>query len=136
MTKEDEEENEIPPTGDELYIKLRLSSGKDLKMTVYTSDTVLKVKKKLQKLEAVEPSKQRWFYAGKMLTDKTTIAEAKIPKGYVVQVILPQPTPVENQKLMYKFDNVVEFLMLQLFNNKYTKESYFLSKTNKEHFLL
>ena len=96
MTKEDEEENEIPPTGDELYIKLRLSSGKDLKMTVYTSDTVLKVKKKLQKLEAVEPSKQRWFYAGKMLTDKTTIAEAKIPKGYVVQVILPQPTPVEN----------------------------------------
>lgn len=96
MTKEDEEENEIPPTGDELYIKLRLSSGKDLKMTVYTSDTVLKVKKKLQKLEAVEPSKQRWFYAGKMLTDKTTIGEAKIPKGYVVQVILPQPTPVEN----------------------------------------
>lgn len=96
MTKEDEEENEIPPTGDELYIKLRLSSGKDLKMTVYTSDTVLKVKKKLQKLEAVEPSKQRWFYAGKMLTDKTTIGEAKIPKGHVVQVILPQPTPVEN----------------------------------------
>lgn len=96
MTKEDEEENEIPPTGDELYIKLRLSSGKDLKMTVYTSDTVLKVKKKLQKLEAVEPAKQRWFYAGKMLTDKTTIGEAKIPKGYVVQVILPQPTPVEN----------------------------------------
>lgn len=96
MTKEDEEENEIPPTGDELYIKLRLSSGKDLKMIVYTSDTVLKVKKKLQKLEAVEPAKQRWFYAGKMLTDKTTIGEAKIPKGYVVQVILPQPTPVEN----------------------------------------
>ncbi|XP_068709466.1 ubiquitin domain-containing protein 2-like isoform X2 [Montipora foliosa] len=95
-TKEDEDENETPPTGDELYVKLRLSSGKDLKMSVYTSDTVLKVKKKLQKVEGIEPSKQRWFYAGKMLTDKTTIGEAKIPKGYVVQVILPQPTPVEN----------------------------------------
>lgn len=67
-------------------------------MTVYTSDTVLKIKKKLQKLEGIEPSKQRWFYAGRMLTDKTTIGEAKIPKGHVVQVILPQPTPVENQK--------------------------------------
>ncbi|CAH3145063.1 unnamed protein product [Porites evermanni] len=95
-SKEDDDENETPPTGDELYIKLRLSSGKDLKMTVYTSDTVLKIKKKLHKLEGFEPSKQRWFYAGRMLTDKTTIGEAKIPKGYVVQVILPQPTPVEN----------------------------------------
>lgn len=95
-SKEEDDEIEPPPTGDELYIKLRLSSGKDLKMTVYTSDTVLKVKKKLQKLEGIEPSKQRWFYAGRMLTDKTTIGEAKIPKGYVVQVILPQPTPVEN----------------------------------------
>lgn len=94
--EEDDDENESPPTGEELYIKLRLSSGKDLKMTVYTSDTVLKIKKKLQKLEGIEPSKQRWFYAGRMLTDKTTIGEAKIPKGHVVQVILPQPTPVEN----------------------------------------
>lgn len=67
-------------------------------MNVYTSDTVLKIKKKLHQLEGIEPSKQRWFYAGKILTDKTTIGEAKIPKGYVVQVILPQPTPVENQK--------------------------------------
>lgn len=65
-------------------------------MNVYTSDTVLKIKKKLHKLEGIEPSKQRWFYAGKILTDKTTIGEAKIPKGHVVQVILPQPTPVEN----------------------------------------
>lgn len=90
------EDDDSVPTGEELYIKLRLSTGKDLKMTVYTSDTVLKIKRKLQKLEGIEPSKQRWFYAGRMLIDKTTIVEAKIPKGHVVQVILPQPTPVEN----------------------------------------
>ena len=91
-----DEENEPVPTGDELYVKLRLSTGKDLKVNVYTSDTVLKIKKKLQKLEGIEPSKQRWFYSGRMLTDKTTIGEAKIQRGYVVQVILPQPTPVGN----------------------------------------
>lgn len=90
------EDDDSVPIGEELYIKLRLSTGKDLKMTVYTSDTVLKIKRKLQKLEGIEPSKQRWFYAGRMLIDKTTIGEAKIPKGHVVQVILPQPTPVEN----------------------------------------
>lgn len=79
-----------------MYIKLRLSSGKDLKMTLYTSDTVLKIKKKLQTQEGIEPSKQRWFYAGRMLTDKMTIGDAKVLKGHVVQVIVPEPTPVDN----------------------------------------
>lgn len=95
-SKEEEEDIDLPPTGDELYIKLRLSSGKDLKMTLYTSDTVLKIKKKLQTQEGIEPSKQRWFYAGRMLTDKMTIGDAKVLKGHVVQVIVPEPTPVDN----------------------------------------
>lgn len=95
-SKEEEEDIDLPPTGDELYIKLRLSSGKDLKMTLYTSDTVLKIKKKLQIQEGIEPSKQRWFYAGRMLTDKMTIGDAKVLKGHVVQVIVPEPTPVDN----------------------------------------
>ncbi|EDO49281.1 predicted protein [Nematostella vectensis] len=90
------DEKETPPTGEETYVKLRLSTGKDLKMVVYTSDTILKIKRKLQKQEDIEPAKQRWFYAGKLLTDKMTVGDAKIQKGFVIQVILPQPTPVEN----------------------------------------
>ena len=91
-----DDDKESIPSGEELYIKLRLSTGKDLKISVYTSDTILKIKKKLYKMENIEPQKQRWFFAGKLLTDKMTIEETKIQKGYVVQVIIPQPTPVDN----------------------------------------
>jgi hypothetical protein len=96
LSDEVEDEKDTKPSGEETTVKLRLSTGKDLKIEVYTSDTILKVKKKLHALEDVEPSKQRWFYAGRMLTDKMTVEDAKIQKGFVIQVILPQPTPVEN----------------------------------------
>ncbi|XP_007465619.1 PREDICTED: ubiquitin domain-containing protein 2 [Lipotes vexillifer] len=50
--------------------------------------------------EGVEPASQRWFFSGRPLTDKMKLEELKIPKDYVVQVIMSQPlqnpTPVEN----------------------------------------
>ena len=35
-----------------------------------------------------EPSKQRWYFGGKLLTDKTRIGDANIPSGHVVQCII------------------------------------------------
>ena len=35
-----------------------------------------------------EPSKQRWYFGGKLLTDKTRIGDASIPSGHVVQCII------------------------------------------------
>ena len=35
-----------------------------------------------------EPSKQRWYFGGKLLTDKTRIGDVNIPSGNVVQCIL------------------------------------------------
>lgn len=96
LSDEVEDDKDTKPSGQETIVKLRLSTGKDIKIEVYTSDTILKVKKKLLSLEGVEPPKQRWFYAGRMLTDKMTVEDAKIQKGFVIQVILPQPTPVDN----------------------------------------
>lgn len=38
--------------------------------------------------EGLEPSRQRWFFGGKLLGDKLRIEESKIQPGYVVQVIV------------------------------------------------
>ena len=35
-----------------------------------------------------EPSKQRWYFGGKLLADKTKIGVANIPSGHVVQCII------------------------------------------------
>ena len=35
-----------------------------------------------------EPARQRWYFSGKLLGDKTKIGDAKIPSGYVVQCVV------------------------------------------------
>ncbi|XP_060527018.1 ubiquitin domain-containing protein 1 [Cylas formicarius] len=75
--------------GAETVLKLRLSNSfSDVKMTVYSRDTIGVCKKKLQSQEGIEASRQRWFFGGKLLGDKLHVEEAKIPTGYVVQVIV------------------------------------------------
>ncbi|XP_037656679.1 ubiquitin domain-containing protein 2 [Choloepus didactylus] len=89
-----------PNSGYECQLRLRLSTGKDLKLVVRSTDTVYHMKRRLHAAEGVEPSSQRWFFSGRPLTDKMKLEELKIPKDYVVQVIVSQPlqnpTPVEN----------------------------------------
>lgn len=41
-----------------------------------------------QAQETVDVFSQRWFYGGKLLGDKTTIEEAKVAPGYIIQVII------------------------------------------------
>ncbi|CAE1299856.1 Ubiquitin domain-containing protein 2,Ubiquitin domain-containing protein 1 [Acanthosepion pharaonis] len=54
--------------GLELPIKFRLShSNKDLKLYVRTTDTVWKVKKRIFEEEGIDPSRQRWFFSGRLL---------------------------------------------------------------------
>ena len=42
-----------------------------------------------------EPSKQRWYFGGKLLTDKTRIGAANIPSGHVVQCIINEKSDTE-----------------------------------------
>ncbi|WAR22376.1 UBTD2-like protein [Mya arenaria] len=101
---DDTSENDPPqdndskdPPGAETVIKLRISlTSKDIKIKVRTTDTMLKIKKRLFELEKIEPSRQRLFYSGKMLNDKLKIEDVKIPKGNVVQVIV---TPLEGEEI-------------------------------------
>ncbi|ESO87853.1 hypothetical protein LOTGIDRAFT_219753 [Lottia gigantea] len=77
--------------GIEIPIKFRLSTtNKDIKLYVRTTDSVLKLKKRIFEEEGVEVLRQRWYFAGKLLSDKLRIEDAKIPKGNVIQVIVTQ----------------------------------------------
>ncbi|XP_075223615.1 ubiquitin domain-containing protein 1 [Lycorma delicatula] len=75
--------------GTEIVLKLRLSLNcQDVKLPVFTNDTIGTAKKKLQSQEGLEPSRQRWFFGGKLLGDKLHIDEANVMPGYVIQVIV------------------------------------------------
>ncbi|MEE6479611.1 hypothetical protein FKM82_012304, partial [Ascaphus truei] len=92
---------EAPPnSGHECQLRMRLSTGKGPKAYGAQHGTVYYMKRRLYAAEGVEPVCQRWFFSGRPLTDKMRLEELKIPKDYVVQVIVsqpvPNPTPVEN----------------------------------------
>ncbi|KAM3847117.1 ubiquitin domain-containing protein 2 isoform 1-T1 [Vipera latastei] len=80
-----------PNSGHECQLRLRLSTGKDLKLVVRSMDTVYHMKRRLHTVEGVEPRSQRWFFSGRPLADKMKLEELKIPRDYVVQVIVSQP---------------------------------------------
>lgn len=80
----------------EFPLKVRLSTGKDVRLNASLPDTVGQLKRQLHSLEGIEPSWQRWFFSGKLLTDRTRLQETKIQKDFVIQVIINQPPPPQD----------------------------------------
>ncbi|KAG5844255.1 hypothetical protein ANANG_G00160440 [Anguilla anguilla] len=78
-------------SGQECQLRLRLSTGRDLRLAVRTGDSVRHMKRRLQAAEGVAPAAQRWFFSGRPLADRMTLEELKISRDYVVQVIVSQP---------------------------------------------
>ncbi|KAG7275598.1 hypothetical protein CRUP_030632 [Coryphaenoides rupestris] len=84
----------------EFQLKVRLSTGKDLRLSASMADTVGQLKKQLHAQEDIDGAHQRWFFSGKLLTDKTRLQDTKIQKDFVIQVIVnplaslaPPPSP-------------------------------------------
>ncbi|XP_035167726.1 ubiquitin domain-containing protein 1, partial [Oxyura jamaicensis] len=86
----------LPSARREFALKVRLSTGKDLRLSASMGDTIRQLKKQLQAQEGIELAWQRWFFSGKLLTDRTRLQETKIQKDFVVQVIVNQPLPPRN----------------------------------------
>ena len=87
---DNDDEEKDAPTGEAYPVKFRLSTGKETKLQVYPSDTIYKLKKIINKREGVAIARQRWFYSGRLLTDKMTVQDADIKKSYVVQIIVSE----------------------------------------------
>ncbi len=78
--------------GHDHKVRVRISlTGDDVVLIVNTADTILSAKRKLQSQETgkvPEPSRQRWYYGGKLLGDKMRISDVNIPSGFVIQCVV------------------------------------------------
>ncbi|XP_076877178.1 ubiquitin domain-containing protein 2-like [Brachyhypopomus gauderio] len=77
--------------GEAWPLRLRLSTGRDLRLDVCATDSVCHLKQRVQAQEGVAATAQRWFFSGRPLADKITLQELHIPSDYMVQVIVNQP---------------------------------------------
>ncbi|XP_016323295.1 ubiquitin domain-containing protein 1-like isoform X2 [Sinocyclocheilus anshuiensis] len=75
----------------EFQLKVRLSTGKDLRLSATMADSIRQLKKQLQIQEDIDATNQRWSFSGKLLTDKTRLQDTKIQKDFVIQVNVNQP---------------------------------------------
>jgi len=82
----------IPPSGPgvEVPIKLHLSTGRDLRLTVCSTDTIGVIKRHVQTLAGIDARRLRIFFAGKQLADRQRIDEVKIHRGYTLQVVVTE----------------------------------------------
>lgn len=80
------------PEGHDHKVRVRISlTGDDVVLIVNTADSVMAAKRKLQSQETPkvpEPSRQRWYYSGKLLGDKMRISDINIPTGFVIQCVV------------------------------------------------
>jgi len=78
----------------ELKVKMRLSmtdaeSAGDVRMTFSSADTVATAKKQLADQEQLpKDSRQRWYYGGKHLGDRTRLGDINVPANHVIQCII------------------------------------------------
>lgn len=77
--------------GIEVPIKLHLSTGRDMRLTVSSTDTVGVIKRQIQTIADIDVRHLRIFFAGKQLADRQRIDEVKIHRGYTLQVVVTEP---------------------------------------------
>lgn len=86
-----DESEPVVDMGPEVKLKVRISLiDSDCRMIVHSGQTVLSAKRKLfdQVDKMVEPSRQRWYFGGKLLSDKMRISDCNIPSGHVIQCVM------------------------------------------------
>ena len=75
--------------GDPVTLKIRVSSlGKDVKLKVTSTDSILQVKNRLEEVHGVGHDKVTMLFSGRVVSDRTLVRDLNIPKGFVIQAIV------------------------------------------------
>ncbi len=85
--------------GAEMAVRCRLSTGREIRLTARAGYTVSRLKRLVESETGFEASRQRWFCFGQTLPDRLRLEECKIPKGFVVQVVVHSPDDPADQVL-------------------------------------
>uniref|UniRef100_A0A3B4TTL3 Ubiquitin domain containing 1b n=1 Tax=Seriola dumerili TaxID=41447 RepID=A0A3B4TTL3_SERDU len=101
---EDPSDRPEPPVAPkkEFQLKVRLSTGKDLRLSASMADTIGQLKKQLQAQEDIDAPISAGSSPASCLTDKTRLQDTKIQKDFCHPIRnLTEPRPNTSRKMFY-----------------------------------
>ncbi|URD76505.1 Ubiquitin-2 like Rad60 SUMO-like [Musa troglodytarum] len=71
-----------------MMIKVKTLTGKEIEIDIEPTDTIDRIKERVEEKEGIPPVQQRLIYAGKQLADDKTAKEYNIEGGSVLHLVL------------------------------------------------
>ncbi|XP_022877820.1 ubiquitin-NEDD8-like protein RUB2 isoform X4 [Olea europaea var. sylvestris] len=69
-------------------IKVKTLTGKEIEIDIEPTDTIERIKERVEEKEGIPPVQQRLIYAGKQLADDKTAKDYNIEGGSVLHLVL------------------------------------------------
>ncbi|XP_006417281.2 NEDD8-like protein RUB3 [Eutrema salsugineum] len=71
-----------------MEIKVRTLKGKEIKIKIDPTDTIERIKERIEEIEGIPPLQQRIIYTGKQLADDQTAKHYNIERGSTLHLVL------------------------------------------------
>lgn len=69
-------------------IKVKTLTGKEIEIDIEPTDTIARIKERVEEREGIPPVQQRLIFAGKQMSDDRTAREFNIEGGSVLHLVL------------------------------------------------
>ena len=69
-------------------IKVKTLTGKEVELDVEVSDTIVRIKERMEEKEGIPPVQQRLIFGGKQMHDEKTAKDYNIEGGSVIHMVL------------------------------------------------
>ncbi|PHT54167.1 Ubiquitin-NEDD8-like protein RUB1 [Capsicum baccatum] len=70
-------------------IKVKTLTGKEIEIDIEPTDTIDRIKERVEEKEGIPPIQQRIIYGGKQLADDKTTKDYNIKNGSALHLVLP-----------------------------------------------
>eukprot|EP00053_Salpingoeca_punica_P001589 m.34146 g.34146 ORF g.34146 m.34146 type:complete len:83 (-) comp11107_c0_seq1:207-455(-) len=71
-----------------MLIKVKTLTGKEIEIDIESSDTVRRIKERVEEKQGIPPEQQRLIVNGKPMVDEKAVSEYKIQGGSVLHLVL------------------------------------------------
>jgi len=71
-----------------MMIKVKTLTGKEVELDVEVSDTIVRIKERMEEKEGIPPIQQRLIFGGKQMHDEKTAKDYNIEGGSVIHMVL------------------------------------------------